>query len=104
MLLKSHHSARCFFVTDLNASDHEGKGDDWVEVSSTGWSPHVSNHGDQNLHMQVRASKLVQTRLSASLASAGPYRSDRNAVQPGLMSCMVAVTRAAVVSEQILQC
>ena len=36
-----------------DASDHEGEGDDGVEVGSTCRRPHVCNQRDQHLHTQT---------------------------------------------------
>jgi len=36
-----------------DASDHEGEGDDGVEVGSTCGRPHICNQRDQHLHTQT---------------------------------------------------
>ena len=36
-----------------DASDHEGEGDDGVEVGSTCRRPHICNQRDQHLHTQT---------------------------------------------------
>lgn len=50
----------------LDAGDHEGEGDNGVEVSATCWSSHISNQGDQHLKQKDRlvASAALTTARS----------------------------------------